>query len=199
MYNNSYNYDRDKESHLIKNSEWGAVAYLTHSKYGRNAVEVSINNNGTTYYTGGSTTLSTVYGTNAKQSSTGNAYGIYDLNGNAYEYTASYNIEYDSSSGTYFGGAGGNSNAIYKPTSGAHFAYVLQQDGKKSSKYATAYSNSSSIGNATSITDFNTGRNVSITGDGIKEVWKSSATGWFSDYSYLIIRDYPFFIRGRGL
>ena len=23
-------------AHLMKNSEWGAVAYLTHSKYGRN-------------------------------------------------------------------------------------------------------------------------------------------------------------------
>lgn len=31
-------------SHLTKNSEWGAVAYLTHSKYGRNGEEIRINN-----------------------------------------------------------------------------------------------------------------------------------------------------------
>lgn len=31
-------------SHLTKNSEWGAVAYLAHSKYGRNGEEIRINN-----------------------------------------------------------------------------------------------------------------------------------------------------------
>ena len=31
------------ESHMIKNSEWGAVAYLTESKYGRNGTEISVN------------------------------------------------------------------------------------------------------------------------------------------------------------
>ena len=31
----SYNYKRDLESHMMKNTEWGAVAYLTQSKYGR--------------------------------------------------------------------------------------------------------------------------------------------------------------------
>ncbi len=35
MYTKSYEYAREKESHLMKNSEWGAVAYLTESKYGR--------------------------------------------------------------------------------------------------------------------------------------------------------------------
>ena len=34
----------DADSHLMKNSEWGAVAYLTHSKYGRNGEEITINN-----------------------------------------------------------------------------------------------------------------------------------------------------------
>ena len=42
-YTRSYNYDRAKESHLMKNSEWGAVAYLTHSQYGRNGHEIDIN------------------------------------------------------------------------------------------------------------------------------------------------------------
>ena len=43
-YTYSFNYDRDKESHLMKNSEWGTVAYLTHSQYGRNGNEIYINN-----------------------------------------------------------------------------------------------------------------------------------------------------------
>ena len=72
----------------MKNSEWGAVVYLTESKYGRNGTEVTINNNGTTYYTGGGS--GTTFVNKPNQSSTGNIYGIYDLSGNAYEYVAGY-------------------------------------------------------------------------------------------------------------
>ena len=34
----------DADSHLMKNSEWGAVAYLTKSKYGRNGEQITSNN-----------------------------------------------------------------------------------------------------------------------------------------------------------
>ncbi len=55
----AYNYKRELESHLMKNTEWGAVAYLTQSKYGRctekdgtsTCEEVKINNN-SNYITG---------------------------------------------------------------------------------------------------------------------------------------------------
>ena len=86
MYTVSYNYARELESHMLKNSEWGAVAYLTESKYGRNGTEVTINNNGETYYTGGG--VDKAYISNVKQSTTGNVYGIYDLSGNSWEYVA---------------------------------------------------------------------------------------------------------------
>ena len=89
MYTNALAYDTNLNSHMLKNSEWGAVAYLTESKYGRNGTEVTINNNGRTYYTGGGAEADTIE-TNQMQSSTGNVYGIYDLSGNAYEYVASY-------------------------------------------------------------------------------------------------------------
>ena len=88
MYEVGKAYAPNLESHMLKNSEWGAVAYLTESKYGRNGQEVTINNNGETYYTGGG--ADNAYVTNTPQSSTGNIYGIYDLSGNAYEYVASY-------------------------------------------------------------------------------------------------------------
>ncbi len=88
MYTVAKAYAPSLESHMLKNSEWGAVAYLTESKYGRNGTEVTINNNGTTYYTGGG--AGNAYVTNTPQSSTGNVYGIYDLSGNAWEYVASY-------------------------------------------------------------------------------------------------------------
>lgn len=34
-YLNALNYNTTLDSHLMKNSEWGATAYLTHSQYGR--------------------------------------------------------------------------------------------------------------------------------------------------------------------
>jgi len=40
----SYDYLRSDESHMMKNTEWGAVAYLQHSKYG-SATNVRSNNN----------------------------------------------------------------------------------------------------------------------------------------------------------
>jgi len=70
------------DSHMAKNMEWGAVAYLSHSIYGRSE-EITINNTGTNYYTGGGT--GTAYITNIAQSSTGNVYGVYDMNGGAWD------------------------------------------------------------------------------------------------------------------
>ena len=100
MYTYAKAYNTNLKSHMLKNSEWGAVAYLTESKYGRNGTEVTINNNGTTYYTGGGE--GKAYIENTPQSSTGNVYGIYDLSGNASEYVAAgYNNQ--SSIGTSSG------------------------------------------------------------------------------------------------
>lgn len=71
-------------SHLMKNSEWGAVVYLTQSKFGRSETEVTINDN-TSIVTGAGD-----YITNINQSSTNNTSGIYDLNGGAWERVAGY-------------------------------------------------------------------------------------------------------------
>ena len=64
IYNVAKSYDSSKESHLMKNSEWGAVAYLTQSQYGRNGNEIDINNS-SSYITGnggGSTSASSTSG-----------------------------------------------------------------------------------------------------------------------------------------
>ena len=34
----SYNYQRELDSHMMKNTEWGAVAYLQHSTYGSSSI-----------------------------------------------------------------------------------------------------------------------------------------------------------------
>ena len=66
---------------MIKNTEWGAIAYLAESKYGRNGTEVAKNSSG--FITGGEN-----YTSNVLQSTTGNIYGIYDMNGTSVEYVA---------------------------------------------------------------------------------------------------------------
>ena len=88
------------DTHMSKNNEWGAIAYLTQSIYGRctsntTCTEVGINNN-TSYITGigdkpsstassvKTNTYNTISGKNA--STTGNIYGIYDMSGGAWEY-----------------------------------------------------------------------------------------------------------------
>ena len=90
IFDLSYNFNRKLDSHLLKNSEWGAVAYLAHSQYGRNGTEITINDfTDSDYndYTGGSNT-GKKYVNNENQTTTGNAYGIYDLSGGKYEYVA---------------------------------------------------------------------------------------------------------------
>ena len=87
------------DTHMSKNNEWGAVAYLTHSIYGRcsnstTCTEIGINNNNS-YKTGygakaGSSSSATngAYNTTLGKdaSTTNNIYGIYDMSGGRYEY-----------------------------------------------------------------------------------------------------------------
>ena len=91
----SYNYKRELDSHMMKNTEWGAVAYLSHSIYGIN-YEVRINNN-SNYLTGyaattengsESTTDVAMWNTTTGYlaSTTGNIMGIYDMSGGVDEY-----------------------------------------------------------------------------------------------------------------
>ena len=84
---------------MLKSNEWGAVAYLTQSIYGRcsNATtcrNIGINNNSgyitgygasaSAYTDATNGTYTTSLGQNA--STTGNIYGIYDMSGGTYEY-----------------------------------------------------------------------------------------------------------------
>ncbi len=96
---NIYGIPSNAVTHLMKNSEWGAVAYLTHSRYGRNGEEVTINNS-SSYITGnagntvsaeGTSGVTNAYNTDkgVLASTTGNVYGIYDMSGGSTERVAS--------------------------------------------------------------------------------------------------------------
>lgn len=183
MYTVARNYDTIKFSHMMKNSEWGAVAYLTHSQYGRNGHEID-NNNSSDFITGnggGSTNAESASGTinaynttiGAKASTTGNVYGIYDLSGGAWEYVAAFN-DTDTDG--------------YESTNGSSFASTT----KSSTKYETKYINSEKA-------SFSTNRYlVGKTGDATKEVYKgdSSLTNWFGDSTHIIRDGNPFLERG---
>lgn len=73
-------------SHMMKNSEWGAVAYLSASKYGAGYDGVKSPNITSTanLYTGGG--AGEAYESNVTQSTTGNQTGIYDMVGGAWDY-----------------------------------------------------------------------------------------------------------------
>ena len=100
---NAYNYRRKLDSHVMKNTEWGAVTYLQHSKYGSSS-SIRLNNNSshktgyvandepTCGYTSQSDTCNiycnddtcnSAYNTKTGYlgSTTGNIYGIYDMAG----------------------------------------------------------------------------------------------------------------------
>ena len=97
---NSFGFvNTEVDTHMSKNSEWGAVAYLTQSIYGRCADstscrEIGINNN-SSYKTGyGAPARSNTSATNGAYntalgkaaSTTNNIYGIYDMSGGRGEY-----------------------------------------------------------------------------------------------------------------
>ena len=72
----------ESDSHMMKNIEWGAVAYLKQSIYGLGITDITINSSA--YTTGGGS--GTSYKTNIGQSTTGNITGVYDMSGGSYEY-----------------------------------------------------------------------------------------------------------------
>ncbi len=196
MQNNGNEYglssDTSKvDSHMLKNIEWGAVAYLTHSDYGRcsngSCSEIGINN----YYSGSGSSrqFKTGCGANAgssssgtcneyttslgmNASSTGNIYGIYDLSGGAYEYVMG-NMSSGSGSYTY--------NAS---SAGSNFSYSAS-----TAKYIDTYAY------GTSTTD-QTAYNRARLGDATGEVVVSSTTAWNNDYAYFVYSSRPWFLRG---
>ena len=89
-YNSNYN------SHMLTNMEWGALAYLTQSKYGKGTTEVYPNGYAS-YRTGCGSTSATAKGLNTcvnaygsstsyPQSTTGNITGVFDASGGVSEY-----------------------------------------------------------------------------------------------------------------
>ena len=166
---------------MMKNDEWGAVAYLSKSKYGKQNEEVWINNS-SSYITGsagnsasaGSNTGTTNDYTSTqgvKASTTGTVYGVYDMSGGAWEYVAGY-VNNGNSSLTSYGSS------------------LVNGDAKTKNVYSKASS------------DNNTNNYNANSGKYGDAVYETSANGntdngsWYGDYSYFPSTGNPFFKRG---
>ena len=195
---NQYGFSTRDETHMMKNMEWGAVAYLSHSKYGVNQ-EIKLNNCAH-FKTGiGSYTVSDWWstypcydndnkynGTYGKYASTtGNVYGVYDMSGGSYEYMMS-NMVY--SNGQQMSGWETDDNH------NSAFTGILSDGTTFTGTYAfpsKRYYDKYSYG--TSSTEYTRGK----LGDATKEMALSKTThSWYSDYDYFASSSAPWFYRG---
>mgnify|MGYP005774564877 CR=1 FL=1 len=179
IQNLELSYSLNGDSHMMKNMEWGAVTYLSHSKYGTctdgKCVEVGINNN-SNYMTGCGDFPGSSESTNCNKydttsgmlaSTTQNIYGVYDMNGSAWEYLMGGIVNAD---GSFYSN---NSGFIDSP----------------SSKYYDRY---------TYDTSFVTHSRGKL-GDATKEILKIygiESGGWYGDHSSLVASSSSWIGRG---
>ena len=206
------------DSHLMKNSEWGAIAYLAQSQYGLNGTNIYINNanlrnsQASAYaITGcaGETEDAAEVGvkidtTTKKPVTTDSSKKIYvwtQKSGTKASTTGTIYGIYDMSGGTWERTAGlvnnGNENLA---TYGQSLLNALNNG--KSSKYVTAYPFDSSVdkngANIDTASTANWKANTKIYGDGIRETSTAGTgkTSWYTDYSSFPAVYGPFSTRG---
>ncbi|MDD2203317.1 MAG: hypothetical protein PHT75_01830 [Bacilli bacterium] len=168
------------DTHMAKNVEWGAATYLSKSIYGKNIDRIWINpaDNYTTGCAGEvESSLSTTgclyqYYTpkGVQTSTTGNVYGIYDMSGGTYEYTAAYVDNFNINLITY-------GNSIINAADKYKDIYTKASTETQENNYITA---------------------LNKKGDAIYET-SNSYTGtasWFADFSQMAYDKYPWFNRG---
>jgi len=178
-YNNN---NSTLNSHMMKNDEWGAVAYLSKSKYGKETEEVWINNS-SSYITGSagnSASASQDVGTTndytstqgVKASTTGTVYGVYDMSGGAHEYVAAY--------------VNGENNRLI-----IYGKALINGETKTKNVYEKA---------SRDYYEDNYNANSSKYGDAVYEVSKSGGyySSWYGDYSHFPDFYGYFFERGSG-
>ena len=195
MYTTALAYNANLESHMMKNTEWGAVSYLHHSRYG-SSTELMLNNN-SDYLTGyasvklptcgwtgnnrdcnkyGTTSdITSAYNTTVgyKASTTGNMSGIYDMSGGTWEYMAAY-----------INGKAGSSGFATLPTG----KYVDIYDAAST----TSTYNYRILGDAT-------GEMGPFGLNTILSDHQYNQSSWYADHSSFVYFATPWFLRGGSL
>ena len=198
--------------HMMKNNEWGVVAYLSHSKYGINGEIYKNNSSG--YYTGrsggnvsGKTSAASVY-TNISSTDQNNEYGYYTYDG----YLLNYNTNTKSQTKdlSKVASSTGNIYGIYDISGGSNeyvMGVMVSSDGKFNvasagnwnaslmplNKYYNSYSYDVSS-NSTKYSTFTRGN----LGDATIEVLVSSSDrkSWYDDLASFVASDRPWITRG---
>ena len=180
---NSFGFvNSEVDTHMSKNNEWGAVAYLTQSIYGRcttstTCTEIGINNN-RSFITGygapagsSSSVTNGTYNTSLGKdaSTTGTIYGIYDMSGGAYEYVMGV---FADTNGKPRSGYGSSINSGFTGMlkDGTTYTGITFPD----SKYYNLYTGSSYTGHALTETK-----------------------NWYSDIADFVSTSFPWFVRGE--
>ena len=220
----SYNYKRDLDSHMMKNTEWGAVAYLQHSAYG-SSTSVRQNNNGyritgyqannepTCGYTGTNEecniscddeTCNTAYPNSDLASTTGNISGIYDMSGGALEYMMAFLKD---NAGNFIIGSNSSNHSGFNgvlgcPTCDGDISGIIEITtgaNLPNSKYYDVYSSS------TLTTAYNRRKLGDATGEmgsfnsAVYSQTKRYISSWYSDLAHFPIQNSPFFVRSGGV
>ena len=188
------------DAHMMKNTEWGAVAYLKQSKYGLGTTVIGNNSyygSSTPRYKAGcgpasetnltsNTTTCTSYTSTAgvKSSTTGNIYGVYDMAGGAYESVMGV-IQDNTNTSTPMSG--------YSTYYNSGFTGKVYADGNYTSYTGTVFPSSKyydlyAFGETG---DDSSAYEKRILGDATSET-----RGWYSDYSTFAYAEYPWFERG---
>ena len=198
----TYGMTSNVDAHMMKNSEWGAVAYLSHSRYGANR-EIYINNS-SEYYTGrsggnvgGSTAINTVY-TNQTSTTLYNSSGFYTWDGYLLEYNT------NTKSGTHdiskVASTTGNITGVYDMSGGA-YEYVMGYYSPAGSTWGATssgdYAGFSSQPNSKYYDDYTTTNSLTACNGGIcYGHGLSEVSDWYDDRAYFVDASNPWFLRG---
>ena len=166
----------EADAHMMKNTEWGAVAYLKQSKYGLGNTAIGNNAKASPYMSGcgpisttdlkSSTSTCTSYSNEAgvKSSTTGSVAGVYDMSGGAWEFVMGL-IKTSAGTGFTYGSTGFTTSTL-----------------PFGSKYVDAYTY------GTNVSDYSR----TILGDATGET-----NGWYSTTKNFVTASAVMFARGE--
>lgn len=214
MFKASFDYLRNEDSHMMKNTEWGVVAYLSHSIYGtcgdNLCTEVRINNN-TSYVTGYAAKVQPILGS-VNSSTDGNQYGTvsagkdgtYAVNysnnlSNVASTTGNRSGIYDMSGGIFELVMGFNTNAItVDGESGLTTLYNDFFNDTNYTKYWDGYALSTVVLFNNRILGDATGEIGPFGSELDPDESVNTKSSWYKDLSTFISNDSPWFHRGRS-
>ena len=214
-FKTSYEYNRDLDSHMMKNTEWGAVAYLSHSEYGNlgetgNGFSLRINNN-SAYITGYSGVEEPTVGYNKGTSREGNrvestaigadgTYTVNYLNTNSVvsSTTGNYSGVYDMSGGAWeyvMGYTTGASTVGGASTITTLYPKFFDTDSEYT-KYYDKYTSTAITNFSNRILGDATGEMGTFFSETDPDGSARNKSSWYGDYANFAIDSNPWFGRG---